>query len=357
MVISSIGTRFAARCLVSLLAVLGSLATAGMAATSSAKAKDDFMPYVELAPFVVNGKQLAISVHARSTRDRRYAEQFAEEVVKVVYEGVTESTGKGLVIIGKKGEPHPVFVFRKFLALAKAGALDPAVAARAPELESMLHHWQGGVNSGKSFHIESDGDVDLEFEQLVLALPLPLEGLGAQLYQLAWRDEFDEARVEARLRALHPADLTGRELARFDWVFYLPPRGAFEQVLDGIIADAMKEDGAGFFARTMVKGVMLVVKPKIRQAIEGVRRGLLFSTVVRARAPYPEDELSALTGAYIEVQMPDAKPGPGSEHDRAVRAVRDMVREWEAKPKVAGERAEEPADEPSKETVAAPAER
>src|SRR6478736_1885330 len=60
---------------------------------------DKFMPSVELAPFKVNGKQLAISIHARSRSDRSYAEGFAEEVVKVVFESVTPDTGKGLVII------------------------------------------------------------------------------------------------------------------------------------------------------------------------------------------------------------------------------------------------------------------
>src|SRR5688572_3140445 len=107
------------RALVWLIAASFAVQT-GVAASKPAKSgrADDFMPYVQLEPFVVNGKQLAISIHARSEKDRRYAADFAEEVVKVVYEGgVTSETGKGLVIIGKKGEPHPIFVFRKFQAL------------------------------------------------------------------------------------------------------------------------------------------------------------------------------------------------------------------------------------------------
>lgn len=67
-------------------------------------AKDDFSPLVKLAPFVVNGQSLAISIYARSNSDRRYGEQFAEGVARVVYEAVTESTGKGLVMIGAKGD-------------------------------------------------------------------------------------------------------------------------------------------------------------------------------------------------------------------------------------------------------------
>jgi hypothetical protein len=323
------------------LAVLGGylLATAlGQAADKKAAPKDDFMPYVELAPFVVNGQRLAISIHARNKKDRRYAEDFAEEVVKVVNEGVTKETGKGLVIIGRKGEPHPIFVFRKFLALAGEGKLDPAVAARAPELSGMLNHWQDTANEGKGFSVETDGDaeVDMEFDKIVTALPLPLEGMGAQLYQLAWGEGFDDKKVEARLRALKAADLDGNLFARFDWVFYLPPRGALENAIDDLIATALKEEDIGFLARTAVKGALLFAKPMIRKAIEGVRQGLLFDTVVRARTEYSPEEVSDLTGTYLEVLMPDTKDktGPGTEHERAVRNVAAKVKEIAAKPTV-----------------------
>jgi len=95
-------------------------------------AKDDFSPLVKLAPFIADGQSLAISIYARMNSNRRYGEQFAEGVARGICEAVTESTGKGLVIIDAKGEPHPIFVFRKSLALAQDGRLDPAVAARGP---------------------------------------------------------------------------------------------------------------------------------------------------------------------------------------------------------------------------------
>lgn len=326
---------------------LAAVVAAPAATKSGAGRKDDFMPYVELAPFVVNGKQLAISVHARSKGDRRYAENFAEEVVKVVAESVTEETGKGLVIIGRKGEPHPIFVFRKFLALAKGGKIDPAVAARAPELDGMLHHWQESVGDGKSVGGNDDGGVDLEFDRIVTALPLPLEGLGAKLYQLAWAEGFDDAKVEARLRALKPAELEGNLFARFDWVFYLPPRGAFEQVIDDLVSDAMKEEKAGFFERMAVKSVMLVVKPMIRKAIEGMRRGVMFETVVQARTDYLPEKVSALTSAYLNALMPDQKDDSGTEHERAVQAVRTAEASFQAKkpePVVATPSADSPTE-------------
>jgi hypothetical protein len=309
---------------------LAMAAVAGHAASKPAVNKDDFMPYVELAPFVVNGKQLTISIHARSDKDRRYAEEFAEKVVKVVYEGVTESTGKGLVIIGKKGEPHPIFVFRKFQALAAEGKLDPAIAAYAPELDASLHRWQDSAEHGTDGG-EGDEDVDMEFEQIVTALPLPLEGIGAKLYQLAWSEKFDEAKVEAKLRALKPGDLEGNMFARFDWVFYMPPRGTLEKAIDDLIAEALKEEDIGFLARVAVKGALILVKPMIRKAVEGARQGLMFMTVTQAQTDYAPDEVGELTEAYIEVHMPDHKKGPGSEHERAVRAVREQVQLLEGK--------------------------
>ncbi len=322
--------------------VVGGLFAAGAWAegAANAPAKDDFSSLVKLAPFVVSGKSLAISIYARTRSDRRYGEEFSEDVVKVVYESVTESTGKGLVIIGAKGEPHPILVFRKFLALAHDGKLDPAVAARGPELSRMLDRWQHGISERKSSGRDQDDEgMDLDFEKIALALPLPLEGIGAKLYQLAWEERFDDARVEAKLRALQPGDLERRDLFKsFDWVFYLPPKGAFDRVLDDIIAEALKKEDMGFFARTAVKGALLVFKPKIRRAIEAMRRGMMFMTVVRAQTAYTEDEVANLTGAYIEVMMPfqskEEKPPGNSDHERAVNAVRAELQKNAAKAKV-----------------------
>lgn len=327
------------------LILLGVLATAALAKDpappAGTPAKDEFSRMVKLAPFVVRGQQLSVSIHARTSRDRNYAQEFSEEVLKVIYEsGVSDSTGKGLVIIGAKGEPHPIRFFRQFLALAEAGKLDPAVAARGQELHASIEHWQIRSEHGRSgkggLKIEKDkggeGEVDLEFEQIVTALPLPLEGIGAQLYQLAWFEKFDDAKVEAKLRALRAADLERDLFAHYDWVFYLPARGVFEKVIDDIIAQALKDEELGFFARTAVKGVMLVVKPKIRKAIEGARRGLLFDCVVRARTKFDEDDISAFTGAYIEQHVPGEHDNDGSEHERAVRAVRAALKHAQEKP-------------------------
>lgn len=278
---------------------------------------------------MVNGTQLAISVHARSKRDRRYAEDFGAAVVKTVYASVTTETGKGLIIIGEKHEPHPVSVFRRFLELAQAGKLDPAVAARGPELSTMLEHWSASLQHGESAGGDGGEPIDLDFETMLKALPLPLEGIGAQLYQLAWAETFDPARVDARLLALRAADLERDLFAHFDWVFYLPPRGAFDQALKDLIDAALHEEDVGFFARTAIKGALLLVKPKISRAIEGLRRGVLFKTVVQARTDYSAAAVQELTDAYMEASVPEfgAERGPRLTPVEAVMARRRALAE------------------------------
>ena len=316
-------------------------ATKTVAPPADAPPKDEFSRLVKLAPFVVRGQQLSVSIHARTGRDRSYAQDFAEEVLKVMHEsGVTDSTGKGLVIIGQKGEPHPIRFFRQFLALAEAGKLDPAVAARGAELHADIEHWQRRAEVGHSdkFKIsvdkdhDADGNVDMEFEKIVTALPLPLSGIGAQLYQLAWFEKFDDAKVEAKLRTLRAGDLEGNLFARYDWVFYLPPRGAFDAVLDEIINEALKQDDVGFVGRMAVKSVMVFVRPKIRKVIEGVRHGLMFDCVARARAKLDDESVSALTGAYIEQFIPGEHKEDGPEHERVVRAIRAELKSLREKP-------------------------
>lgn len=299
--------------------------------TAAKATQEEFTQLVKMAPFVVNGQSLAISIFARTKADRRYGEQFSEAVFKVVFEAVTESTGKGLVIVGEKGEPHPIFVFRKFQELAKAGKLAPEVAAHSDELTAMMNRWENSMDDDHKDKPKGGKEVDMEFDKIVTALPLPLKGVGAKLYQLAWEEKFDEAKVEKRLCELKAGDLERKDLFRhYDWAFYLPPKGAFNKVLDELISDALKQEDVGFFARVAVKGVLLAVKPKIRRAIESMRQGLMFMAMVEARTSYTEKQVSKLTGAYIQSQMPGEKDEEGSDHERAVKAVRKQLKKFES---------------------------
>jgi hypothetical protein len=296
------------------------------AAFAAEQAGGEFGKDIQLAPFVVQGKPLSISIHARTKGDRRYAEKFADEVIEVAYETLGDSTGKGLIIVGVKAEPHPVVVIRKFLAMAAAGQLDPAVAANAGALAAKMADWGRIMGLGDDER-DDDGNDDpkegfkITFDMIVPALPLPLEGVASKLYQLSWAEGFDEARVEKQLRALTVADLESDALSKYDWVFYLPPRNAYIGVQNEVMKQAMKQEKMGLMKRAAIKSALVVFKPAIRKAVEGFRKGMLFMAVLRARSDYSQDDIKYLTQAYTNVLMPDFKFNGGSERERALEAI------------------------------------
>ena len=70
------------------------------AATLPSQTAPEFGKDVHLAPFVVNGKKIAVAIHARTDSDRRYGEKFAAEVLEIAYHTLPEAKGRGLVIVG-----------------------------------------------------------------------------------------------------------------------------------------------------------------------------------------------------------------------------------------------------------------
>ena len=280
--------------------------------------RSDFLPPVVLEPLVVKGERLSISILARTKADHRYAQKFAEDVIEVVYATLENSPGKGLVIIGEEGEPHPVLVFRQFVALAAAHQLDPAMAARATEISEMMRNWE------KRLNLEEAAKDGLPIETFLNALPLPLEGVGSKLYQLAWAEGFDPKRVEQKLRSLTPSDLERDQLSGFDLVFYLPPRDAFRDAMKAIVPVVLKKEKMGPVKRAMVRSMLVVFAPAIRKGVEGARKGMLFMTVFRARSRYSEDDVMHLTRAYVRVLMPDFKFNDSITHERAIAAIEEQ---------------------------------
>ncbi len=277
--------------------------------------REEFLPPVVLEPLVIKGETLSISILARTKADRRYAEKFAADVIEVAYATLEKSPGDGLVIIGEEGEPHPVLVFRKFVALAEANQLEPAVAARGTEVAEMMRQWERRLN------LDEAAKQGLPLDALLNALPLPLEGVASKLYQIAWTEGFDGDRVERKLRSLTLAELEADELSRFDWVFYLPPREAFRAVMKAIVPAMMKKEKMGPIKRAAVRGAMVAFAPAIRKGVEGARKGMLFMTVFRARSGYSEDDILELTRVYVRVLMPDFKFNESSTHERAIAAI------------------------------------
>lgn len=278
---------------------------------------EEFGKDVQLAPFVVQGKPLSISIHARTKGDRRYAEKFADEVVEVAYETLGDSTGKGLVIVGAKGEPHPVLLMRKFIAWSEAGRIDPGLAPAAVQMKAALGH----VQDKFKIDDQESARMGITFETFMPALPMPLVGPASPLYQLAWAEGFDDARIERRLQTLTLAELERDQLTRFDWVFYLPPRSATGPVLKDLMDKAMKGQKMGVFKRAAVKSALFTFKPVVNKAVEAMRSGFLFATIMRADGTYSEEDIDQLTRAYARELMPDLKPGSGDEKRRALAAI------------------------------------
>jgi len=161
----------------------------------------------------------------------------------------------------------------------------------------------------------------ITFETFLPALPLRLEGVASKLYQLAWAEGFDDTRVEQMLKSLTPAGLVRDDLTRYDWVFYLPPHGTTSVVLKEVMDKGMKSEKMGFFERAAIKSAMLVFRPVVNKAVEGMRKGMMFRAILEAESKWNEGDLDALSKAYMQELMPDLKPGSGDEHGRALAAI------------------------------------
>jgi hypothetical protein len=321
-------------------AALSTLSCFGMAFATSqpalaAEPPPDFGKDVQMAPFVVSGKKLSVAVHARTGSDRRYGEKFAEEVLEIAYYTAPQAGGKGLVIVGREGEPHPVEIMRKFLALAEGGQLGPELAAKAADISALMKELKGTLHlddetvkaspPAPDVKAGKDGKAEVKFKPtfdlLMPALPLPLEGAMAKLYLLSWSEGFDAARVDHKLRSITAADLQGGELSRYDWVFYLPPRDAYVPIQNTLVKEAMKQKNMGLLKRAAFRSALAMFKPAIKKAVEAMRRGMLYMTVLRAESGFSREDIKDLTGAYVKVLLPDFKYTAGSERDRAFAAI------------------------------------
>jgi hypothetical protein len=312
MILAAHRTRVAA------LSFVGAMAltlTGGMLAAE--QARGEFGKDIQLAPFVVNGSPLSVSIHARTKGDRRYAEKFSDQVVEIAYETLQDSTGRGLIIVGTNGEPHPINFFRQFLALARSGQLNPGVAEAADEVDGMIRKMQGIVRVKP----DADKPIDVTFDTFVPALPMPLEGAASRLYQLAWAEGFDAARTEKMLKLLTSADLNPDKPDPYDWVFYLPPHHATASVMNEVLDKAMKAEKIGLFKRAAVRSALFVFSPVVRKAVEGLRKGMLFRTILDELSPWNQEDIDALTKVYVGELMPDLKPGSRDERGRALAAI------------------------------------
>jgi hypothetical protein len=289
----------------------------GVGVSAAEAGADDFGKDIQLAPFVVKGSALSVAVHARNKSDRRYGEKFAEDVVEVAYETETSSIGRGLVIVGSEGEPHPIHVIRKFMELAKAGQLDPSLATSREDLDAMMKTVRGKMKLDENPELPHG----MDFETIIRAIPLPLEGVASPLYQIAWAEGFDEARVEQRLKALTKADLSSDKLKAYNWVFYLPPQSATSQAFKEALNKTMKGEKMGLFKRAAIRTAVFTFSPAIKKAFEAMRKAMLYMTILRSEKGYHPGDVDALVRAYVREIMPDLKPGSNNERGRVIAAI------------------------------------
>ncbi len=264
-----------------------------------------------------------ISIFAEKTGERAYAERFAETVYEAAFETTGESAGKGLIIIGNYEDPHPIVLIKKYLEFAEEedreeyGALMNAILDKAPI------RWEEADE-------KLEEAIGMDVVSIAYVIPMPLQPGLLNLYLVAKEEGFEKAAIEKRYRTIKPLDLNFGDFEKFDWVIYLPPRDAINRAIKDVLPYVMKREKLGFFKRTLVKGAVFTFKPLIRDAMEGVRKSLLYEAMLKATSDFTEDDIEALAGAYRDALMPKGKIVGGNKSDRGLKAIREQLKENEA---------------------------
>jgi len=170
----------------------------------------------------------------------------------------------------------------------------------------------------------------MDIESVAYVIPMPLEPAVLNLYLAAREENFADSAIEERYRSIEPAELPFGDFEKYDWVIYLPPRNAIDRVIKDVLPHVMKKKKIGFFKRSLVRGAVFAFKPVIRDAMEGVRKSLLYEAILKATSGFSDEDIEALAGAYRESLMPRGKVISGSKHERSLDAIREQLEENEA---------------------------
>lgn len=264
-----------------------------------------------------------ISIFAEKPGQRHYAERFAETIYEAAYETTGESAGKGLVIIGSYDEIHPILLIRKYAdILQKSGnQADKAILGLVPD--TAFIRWE---EADKELKVE----VGIDIESIAYVVPLPMKPAMLNLYFIAKEEGFDGEKIDQRYRTLNPLELRFADYERFDWVIYLPPRNAIDKAIKEVLPKVMQKQKVGFFKRTLVKGAVFTLKPAIRDGMEGIRKSLLYESILKATSDLSEGDIKALAKAYRESLMPRGKIIPRNKEDRSLEAIREQLKVNEA---------------------------
>jgi hypothetical protein len=173
-------------------------------------------------------------------------------------------------------------------------------------------------------------EIGLDVESIAYVVPMPLQPGLLNLYLVAREEGFEEEAIERRYRTIKPLDLNFGDFAQYDWVIYLPPNDAIDRAIKDVLPHVMKREKLGFFKRTLVKGAVFTFKPLIRDAMEGVRKSLLYEAILRATSDFDEEEIEQLMEAYRDALMPKGKIVGGNKSKRSLEAIREQLEENEA---------------------------
>jgi len=117
------------------------------------------------------------------------------------------------------------------------------------------------------------------------------------------------------------------DFEEYDWVIYLPPKNAIHRAIKDVLPHVMKKEKMGFFKRSLVKGAVFTFKPLIRDTMEGVRKSLLYKSILGATSDLGEEDKEKLKGAYLGALMPQGRVIPRDKDRKSVLAVKTKLAE------------------------------
>ncbi len=272
-----------------------------------------------------------ISIFAEKAGQRNYAERFAESVYEAAYATTGESAGKGLVIMGNFDQPHPIVLVKQYMDIADSteglvnGPLFESIMGKA------IKDWEEADQSMQD-------EIGVDIESIAYVIPMPLQPALLNLYLAAREEGFDEAKVAERYSTLKPMEVRFGDFEQYGWVIYLPPKNAIDRAIKDVLPNVMKKEKMGFFKRSMVKGAVFTFKPVIRDAMEGVRKSLLYESILKATSDLGEEDIEELKGAYMGALMPRGRVISRDKDKKSVKAVEAKlaeIKQYQSNPYVA----------------------
>jgi len=106
-----------------------------------------------------------------------------------------------------------------------------------------------------------------------------------------------------------------------------PQKNAIDRAIKDVLPHVMKKEKMGFFKRSLVKGAVFTFKPLIRDAMEGVRKSLLYESILGATSDLGEEDKEKLKGAYLGALMPQGRVIPRDKDRKSVLAVKTKLAE------------------------------